>query len=154
MLRPKSRGTVGLLSADPLSAPRIDPQFLSDSADLDVLLRGVTLGRRIMDTPAFAALQPDEMYTAGIRNDEGLREQIKKRADTIYHPVGTCRMGHDALAVVAPDLRVRGLDGLWLTGDTTRARGVGIDKAARSGITSAEAVLGSRLPTFADTVHY
>jgi choline dehydrogenase-like flavoprotein len=116
VLRPKSRGTVGLLSADPLSAPRIDPQFLSDSADLDVLLRGVALGRRIMDAPAFAALHPDEMYTAGIRDDAGLREQIKKRADTIYHPVGTCRMGApgDPLSVVDPKLMVKGVDGLYV----------------------------------------
>ena len=55
---------------------------------------------------------------------------------------------------VRPDAEVRGLGGLWLTGDTTRARGIGIDKAARSGITSAEAVLGKRLPHFADTVRY
>jgi hypothetical protein len=53
-----------------------------------------------------------------------------------------------------PDVRVRGVDGLWLTGDTTRARGIGVDKAARSGITTAEAVLGARIPHFADTVRY
>ena len=55
---------------------------------------------------------------------------------------------------VRPDAEVRGVGGLWLTGDTTRARGIGIDKAARSGITSAEAVLGKRVPHFADTVRY
>jgi hypothetical protein len=58
------------------------------------------------------------------------------------------------VGAVRPDTMVRGIDGLWLTGDTTRARGVGIDKAARSGITAAEAVLGRRLPRFADTVRY
>jgi hypothetical protein len=55
---------------------------------------------------------------------------------------------------VRPDAEVRGVDGLWLTGDTTRARGIGIDKAARSGITTAEAVLGARLPAFAGTMRY
>jgi hypothetical protein len=53
-----------------------------------------------------------------------------------------------------PDAMVRGVDGLWLTGDTTRARGIGVDKAARSGITAAEAVLGTRLPEFAGTFRY
>jgi len=116
VLRPQSRGTVGLQNADPLSAPRIDPQFLSDARDLDVLLRGVKLGRRIMDAPPFRILQPDELYTADTRNDDGLRNEIKKRADTIYHPVGTCRMGaaDDPLAVVDPSLKVKGVDGLYV----------------------------------------
>jgi choline dehydrogenase-like flavoprotein len=114
VLRPQSRGTVGLQNSDPSSAPRIDPQFLSDGRDLDVLLRGVKLGRRIMDAPPFRTLGPDEMYTSDVRDDDGLREEIKKRADTIYHPVGTCRMGaaDDPMAVVDPLLRVKGIDGL------------------------------------------
>ena len=58
------------------------------------------------------------------------------------------------VGAVRPDTKVRGIDGLWLTGDTTRARGIGIDKAARSGITAAEAVLGRRLELFADSVRY
>jgi choline dehydrogenase-like flavoprotein len=116
VLRPKSRGTVGLKDADPLSAPRIDPAFLSNRDDLEVLLKGVKLGRRIMDAPPFRALSPDELYTAGIYDDEGLCNEIKKRADTIYHPAGTCRMGaaDDPLAVVDPALRVRGLEGLYV----------------------------------------
>ncbi|MBX9588954.1 MAG: GMC family oxidoreductase N-terminal domain-containing protein [Hyphomonadaceae bacterium] len=116
VLRPRSRGAVGLYSADPLRAPRIDPQFLSDAADFDVLLKGVKLGRRIMAALPFHALQPDELYTANVSTDEGLRTEIRKRADTIYHPVGTCRMGaaDDALAVVDPTLKVRGVDGLYV----------------------------------------
>jgi choline dehydrogenase-like flavoprotein len=116
VLRPQSRGTVGLQNANPMSAPRIDPQFLSDRRDLDVLLRGVKLGRRIMDGSPFRILQPGELYTAGTRDDDGLRDEIKKRADTIYHPVGTCRMGavDDALAVVDPSLKVKGVDGLYV----------------------------------------
>jgi choline dehydrogenase-like flavoprotein len=116
VLRPKSRGMVGLADADPLSSPRIDPGFLSDPTDLEVLLKGVKLGRRIMDAPPFRALQPDELYTVNVRDDEGLRAEIRKRADTIYHPVGTCRMGaaDDRLAVVNPSLQVRGLEGLYV----------------------------------------
>jgi phytoene dehydrogenase-like protein len=74
----------------------------------------------------------------------------KRHLVTTYGVV--CKPG--LVGAVRPDATVRGLDGLWLTGDTTRARGIGIDKAARSGITTAEAVLGSRLPHFADTVRY
>jgi choline dehydrogenase-like flavoprotein len=116
VLRPKSRGTVSLAGPDPMLPLRIDPRFLSDSADLDLLLKGVKLAQRIMDAPPFSALNPDELYTVGIRDDAGLTEEIKKRADTIYHPVGTCRMGaaDDVLAVVDPSLKVKGVDGLYV----------------------------------------
>jgi len=116
VLRPKSRGSVGLADADPMSAPRIDPQFLAESADLDVLLKGVKIGRRIMDAPPFRALEPTELYTAGISDDAGLSAAIRQRADTIYHPVGTCRIGggDDPHAVVDPTLKVRGLDALYV----------------------------------------
>jgi choline dehydrogenase-like flavoprotein len=116
VLRPRSRGTVGLRDAEPTSPPRIDPQFLSDANDLDVLLKGVSIGRRIMEAPQFRELGPQELYTAGVQDDDRLREEIRKRADTIYHPVGTCRMGaaNDPRAVVDPSLKVRGLDGLYV----------------------------------------
>jgi choline dehydrogenase-like flavoprotein len=116
VLRPKSRGTVTLADAEPLSPPAIDPQFLSEPADLDVLLAGVKLARRIMDAPPFRALKPEELYSPGERDDAQLRGDIRSRADTIYHPVGTCRMGaaDDDRAVVDPNLRVRGLDGLYV----------------------------------------
>lgn len=116
VLRPKSRGSVGLNDANPMSPPRIDPQFLADPADMETLLKGVKLGRRIMDSPAFKALPRKELYTEGVTGDEALRAEIRKRCDTIYHPVGTCRMGaaDDPGAVVDPDLRVRGLDGLYV----------------------------------------
>ena len=116
VLRPKSRGTVGLRDADPTSPPRIDPRFLSEAGDLETLLRGVKIARRIMEAPPFRALAPTELYTAGVCDDDGLRKAIRARADTIYHPVGTCRMGaaDDRLAVVDPSLKVRGLDGLYV----------------------------------------
>jgi len=116
VLRPKSRGSVGLKGADPLLPPKIDPQFFSHPDDIDLLLKGVKLARRIMDAAPFEALNPREMYTAGITDDAGLLEQIRRRADTIYHPVGTCRIGaaDDALAVVDPQLRLRGMEGLWV----------------------------------------
>jgi choline dehydrogenase-like flavoprotein len=114
VLRPKSRGMVRLRNADPLSAPSIDPQFLSHPDDMDVLLKGVKISRRIMEAPAFRRFEPTELYTADALDDEVLCQQIRDRADTIYHPAGTCRMGaaDDPLAVVDPSLKVRGLDGL------------------------------------------
>jgi choline dehydrogenase-like flavoprotein len=116
ILRPKSRGSVDLADIDPLSAPRIDPQFLSENEDLDTLMKGVKIARRLMEAPPFRALDPRELYPMEVRNDDVLREQIRQRADTIYHPVGTCRMGaaHDPQAVVDPRLKVRGLEGLYV----------------------------------------
>jgi choline dehydrogenase-like flavoprotein len=116
VLRPKSRGAVGLRDADPMSPPRIDPRFLSEADDLETLLRGAKIGRRIMEAAPLSALAPTDLYTAAVRDDDGLREAIRGRADTIYHPVGTCRMGaaDDRLAVVDPSLKVRGLEGLYV----------------------------------------
>jgi choline dehydrogenase-like flavoprotein len=114
VLRPKSRGCVGLADADPFSAPRIDPQFLSQPDDLGVLVKGVKLGRRIMGAPPFQAIRPEELYTKRVHDDADLIAQIRARADTIYHPIGTCRMGSacDPDAVVDPRLKVRGLERL------------------------------------------
>lgn len=116
VLRPKSRGTVGLRGADPLLPPKIDPQFFSHPDDIDLLLKGVKLGRRILQAQPFMAERPRELYLDGIEDDDGLLKQIRSRADTIYHPVGSCRMGaaDDAQAVVDPQLRLRGLEHLWV----------------------------------------
>ena len=112
VLRPASRGCVRLASADPEAAPAIDPAYLSDPRDLDVLVRGFKLARRILEAPAFAAYRRRELFTGGVRTDADIRAVIRARAETIYHPVGTCRMGSDAHAVVDEVLRVRGVQGL------------------------------------------
>jgi choline dehydrogenase-like flavoprotein len=109
LLRPKSRGSVTLASADARVAPRIDPAFLSHPDDLDGLLRGVKTIRRIVDAPGLAAHGGRELYTRGDMSDDELRAAIRRHADTIYHPVGTCRMGSDAQSVVDTRLRVRGV---------------------------------------------
>ena len=90
----------------------IDPRFLSDARDLDALANGVRIARRILDAPALAQLGGSELYTDPGQNDAQLRETITRHADTIYHPVATCRMGGDARSVVDPQLRVRGVEGL------------------------------------------
>jgi choline dehydrogenase-like flavoprotein len=115
-LRPKSRGTLRLASADPHAAPLIDPNFLSHDDDLETLVRGFKLVRRIFAQPVFAPFDGGnpvrELYHAAVRTDDEIRAAIRAHADTIYHPVGTCRMGSDERAVVDPELRVRGVSGL------------------------------------------
>ncbi|WP_179402914.1 GMC family oxidoreductase [Burkholderia guangdongensis] len=111
-LRPKSRGTVALVSSDMRDAPLIDPRFFSDARDLDLLVSGAHAMRRILSQTPLASQGGRELYTNPHQTDEQLRETIVERADTIYHPVGTCRMGTDPAAVVDPQLRVRGVDGL------------------------------------------
>ncbi|HVC37908.1 MAG TPA: GMC family oxidoreductase N-terminal domain-containing protein [Gammaproteobacteria bacterium] len=112
VLRPQSRGQVSLASADPATAPLIDPAYLSDGRDLEVLVRGFKLARRILAAPAFAPYHRRELFSAGTLNDADIRTLIRARAETIYHPVGTCRMGADEDAVVDAMLKVRGVQGL------------------------------------------
>jgi len=112
LLRPKSRGSVSLGSADPLAAPLIDPNFLGEDADLEAMVAGFKTTRRLMETPALRALQTKDMFTAAVKTDDDIRKLLRARVDTVYHPVGTCKMGNDAAAVVDPKLRVHGVGGL------------------------------------------
>ena len=112
LLRPKSRGSVGLRSSDPLAAPLIDPNFLGEAEDLETMVAGFKTTRRLMETPALRALQKKDMFTADVRSDDDIRTILRDRVDTVYHPVGTCKMGTDAMAVVDPRLKVHGLEGL------------------------------------------
>ncbi len=113
ILRPYSRGQVFLQSADPLAAPGIDPKFLSDERDLQTMIRGAKLTRQIMEAPAMVIYKHKELYGVNDNTTDAEWEQhIRNRADTVYHPVGTCKMGLDDLAVVDPRLKVHGLAGL------------------------------------------
>jgi choline dehydrogenase-like flavoprotein len=112
VLRPHSRGTVTLASADARTAPLIDPRFLSDARDLDLLVEGAHIARRILDAPSLSMHSGAELYTRPGQSEAELRATIPAHADTIYHPVATCRMGCDAASVVDPQLRVRGVTGL------------------------------------------
>lgn len=112
VLRPKSRGSVRLRTNDPAAPPLIDPNFLSDEDDLRRLMRGARMAQRIFDAPAMKAISGEQMYLQDLDDDAALIADIRARADTIYHPVGTCRMGADAAAPLRPDLTVRGVDRL------------------------------------------
>ena len=113
LLQPKSRGSVTLASADPMSAPLIDPNFLGDPDDVRRLVRGFQAMRHILEQPALAGLRGRELATsAGARDDAAIEAFVRNHADTIYHPVGTCRMGTGANDVVDAQLRVHGVDGL------------------------------------------
>ena len=112
VLRPESRGEVRLQDADPLTPPRIDPKFLTAEKDREVLLKGTKMMREIMDSPVMKAQQKSELYTADAQSDEALMAHIRDRADSIYHPVGSCKMGIDEMSVVDPELKVHGISGL------------------------------------------
>ncbi len=112
VLRPKSRGTVGLNSTNPADAPRIDPKFLDHEDDVKTLLAGVKEMERILHAPAFDGIRGKALYPVDLDSDEAIIEALRNKADTVYHPVGSCKMGTDEMAVVDPDLRVRGLQGL------------------------------------------
>ena len=112
LLRPRSRGTVMLAGPDPVAAPRIDPRFYEDGRDLDTMVQAFQLTRRIMDTPTLKSERTGELYIANVRTEAEIRQELRQRSDTVYHPVGTCRMGTGDDAVVDPSLRVRGIAGL------------------------------------------
>ena len=113
LLRPKSRGSVTLASSDPLDAPLIDPNFLAERDDVDRLIRGFKLMRKILGQPALAGYRGRELAaSAEARTDAQIEQFIRGHADTIYHPVGSCRMGPGALDVVDAQLRVHGVQGL------------------------------------------
>jgi choline dehydrogenase-like flavoprotein len=113
LLRPKSRGSVTLASADPSAPPLIDPAFLAERDDLERLVRGFREMRRILGQPALARHGARELSpSANARSDAEIEAFIRGHADTIYHPVGSCRMGNGALDVVDAELRVRGIERL------------------------------------------
>jgi choline dehydrogenase len=113
LLRPGSVGAISLASVDPLAPPTIEPGYLSSEGDLDVLVHGTKLARRILRMKPFARYLGEELLPGeGAETDEEIGTAVRSYAHTIYHPVGTCRMGADDLAVVDPELRVRGVEGL------------------------------------------
>ncbi|HET9423712.1 MAG TPA: GMC family oxidoreductase N-terminal domain-containing protein [Nocardioides sp.] len=139
LIYPRSRGTLRLSSADPTATPLIDFQYLADQADLDLLTEGSEMVREIMGGAAFGGSVKGEIHPGGTLRGTELRQAILNRATSVYHGVGTCRMGVDELAVVDPELRVRGIEGLRvvdasimpsITGGNTNAPAIMIGERA------------------------
>jgi len=113
VLRPESRGELTLASPDPFAQPRLQPNYLDSEYDLRLMLECVRLAREIFAQPAFGPYAGAELYPGvDVQADDAVLDFIRRRAETIYHPVGTCKMGVDGMAVVDPELTVRGLEGL------------------------------------------
>ncbi|MBI1417442.1 MAG: glucose-methanol-choline oxidoreductase [Limimaricola sp.] len=124
VLRPESRGTVGLTSSNPAAPPRIDPAFLSAPADLGTLMAGARLMDDLLKAPPLAPWRGRRLYPHD-GSDAALEADIRARADTIYHPVGTCRMGTDDMAVTDTAGRVHGLGGLRVVDASLMPRLIG-----------------------------
>jgi choline dehydrogenase len=125
-LRPRSRGQLSLRSGRPDDSPRIQPRYLSEASDLEILLEGMQLSRRILKTKAFSPYVGSEIYpgeAATTRAD--IEAVLRRKAETIYHPVGTCRMGSDSRSVVDCELRVRGVEGLRVVDASVMPRLIG-----------------------------
>lgn len=113
LLYPKARGTIRIQSNDPAVAPLVDPNYLGAPEDLDLLRNSIRIVRRIMQNANIAGLLEEELQPGvQYQSDEELAGQVRLRSTTIYHPVGSCKMGIDEMSVVDPKLRVRGIAGL------------------------------------------
>jgi choline dehydrogenase len=113
LITPESRGTISLRAADPLDAPAIRANYLATDADLRTMIAGVRLARRLAHTKAFDTFRGEELHPgAAQKSDAEIVEFLRNELETLYHPVGTCKMGNDALAVVDARLRVRGIERL------------------------------------------
>ena len=140
--RPRSRGTVRLRGADPLAPPAIDPNYFADRYDLQVTADGVKLGQELMQQPAIAAHVARQHAPAPLRTRQEFEDYVRTAAMGATHPTGTCKMGTDPLAVVDPQLRVHGMEGL-------RVADSSIMPSLPSGNTNAPTIMiGERAATF------
>jgi choline dehydrogenase len=113
VLRPESRGTVRIKSADPRAAPAIAPRYLTAAKDRDTTIAGIRALRRIMAAPPMAPfIEAEHEPGPGCQSDDDLLDYVRRRGSTVYHPTSTCRMGNDPTAVVDARLKVHGIEGL------------------------------------------
>ena len=146
-MRPESKGHIHVVSADPRTPPAINFNFLSAAVDAELTVRAVRIARAVMTAPAMAPLQVAETAPGtGRTTDDEILEWVKQSAETTYHPVGTCKMGSDGMAVVDAELRVHGIAGLrvadasimpTLTSGNTNAPSIMIGEKAADMVLSA-----------------
>ncbi|MGD2141093.1 MAG: GMC oxidoreductase, partial [Burkholderiales bacterium] len=135
VLRPKSRGSIKLASANPATAPVIQPNYYSNREDLALMIAGLKISRALTQTSAFGDITVEEAVPGlSVNDDKGLEAYIRETGDTLFHPVGTCKMGTDAQAVVDPHLCVHGVQGL-------RVIDASIMPSITSGPTNAPAIM-------------
>ena len=149
-LRPESRGRITLASDDPFDDPVIDPRYLTDERDMEVLLAGLKEAREIANASALDEYRGEEIWPGeDVQTDAEMREHIRETCHTVYHPVGTCKMGDDDMAVVDDSLRVHGVDGLrvvdasvmpTLVGGNTNAPTIAIAEKAADLVTAEDPV--------------
>ena len=142
-VNPESRGEITLRSANPKDPPKIQPNYLATQFDIDTMIRGIRLTREVIGQKAFDAYRGAEVAPGpGKASDAELTQWLRATAMTTFHPVGTCKMGHDPMAVVDNKLRVRGIDGL-------RVADASIMPIISSGNTNAPAIMiGERCADF------
>jgi choline dehydrogenase-like flavoprotein len=112
LLNPRSRGSIQLSGAKISDPLKIDPNFLADERDVEDLVQGFKLTQKLMHSPALSEICRQDLFTAQVRSDDDIRRILRERADTVYHPAGSCKMGIDDMAVVDPQLRVYGVHNL------------------------------------------
>ncbi len=112
LLNPKSRGTIKLSGASVDDPLLIDPNFYDDDWDLEEMVKGFKVTKKLMEADAFKSIVKEDLFTAKVQTDEDIRQILRDRSDTVYHPVGSCKMGVDEMAVVDPQLRVYGIQNL------------------------------------------
>jgi len=154
-VRPESRGTVQLSSADPAAAPLVDPNYLAEPRDLEMTVKAVKLMRDVARQPAFAAVGGTEHFPgAHTDTDAEIADFIRAHGRTAYHAVGTCRMGTGEAAVVDPTLRVRGIDGLRICDSSIMPNLISSNTNAAAimiGEKASDLILSSQCPTRPDS---
>ncbi|MFD1684131.1 GMC family oxidoreductase [Halobellus litoreus] len=125
-VRPESRGRIELRSDDPFDEPAIDPRYLTEREDVDTMVEGVRRAREVAQAEPFDEYRGEEVWPGeDVESDEAIAEQVREHAQTIYHPVGTCKMGDGESAVVDDRLRVHGVSGLRVVDASVMPRIVG-----------------------------
>jgi choline dehydrogenase-like flavoprotein len=126
VLRPASRGRITLRSNRPEDPPRIEARYLSEARDLEILMQGIEVSRQIIAAVPFTPFRGREVYPgAGLITRAQLEGIVRRKAETIYHPAGSCRMGSDAAAVVDGALKVRGVEALRVVDASIMPRLIG-----------------------------